>query len=100
MRISDWSSDVCSFDLDLERAGVLAPDYLSGFGQLHPRILPLPLGLSTDRRHSASPGAPVASAAGDALGRRVFPMQLLVRVDERVDRSEERRVGKECVSPV
>src|SRR3546814_7397929 len=63
MRISDWSSDVCSSDLDLrDREG--------------PRGQPLggePRGDGTPR---------LGGVPGEAL----------------VDRSEERRVGKECVS--
>src|SRR3546814_7274130 len=65
MRISDWSSDVCSSDLPLGRRG------------------DVPLG---GIRHPLSPRLswPVASIAHPAAAGTA--------------RSEERRVGKECVS--
>src|SRR3546814_19365526 len=83
MRISDWSSDVCSSDL-------LAP-----LGQAFKHLMPLL------RRHDdpvadlldgalaadAPAGAVVELAHADAGGARPAG-----------DRSEERRVGKECVS--
>src|SRR3546814_5441934 len=71
MRISDWSSDVCSSDL--------LPD---------PVVLPpFPL-----------PGGDACGADMDVV-RRVGITPVLLQVqDDAVDRSEERRVGKECVS--
>src|SRR3546814_7014396 len=72
MRISDWSSDVCSSDL-LHHAGgapgkryVGSPDRLRGTAAAMRRIRPEP------DEHCAS--------------------------RRRLDRSEERRVGKGCVS--
>src|SRR3546814_3036192 len=64
MRISDWSSDVCSSDLPIAR-------------QIGHRAGPL---LTLTRRH------------GCHLHRHSLLRPLLL------DRSEERRVGKECVS--
>src|SRR3546814_13875227 len=64
MRISDWSSDVCSSDLH-------------GSG-----------------RHRISPGRCGQSSAG---AQRTAPDPQL-GLGQPVDRSEERRVGKECVS--
>src|SRR3546814_1483569 len=64
MRISEWSSDVCSSDLR-----VLAQALLRARG------------LQDDRHH----GVPAFGARGRAI-------------DEPLFRSEERRVGKECVS--
>src|SRR3546814_6251326 len=81
MRISDWSSDVCSSDLDLDE----------------PHDCPQVLGVEVHR----CPGQCEAllGAPGDhrcvttGLGRPVLqPLSF-------VPRSEERRVGKECVSP-
>src|SRR3546814_2913435 len=71
MRISDWSSDVCSSDLQqiLERR---EQDVLEVDGQ---------------RQHQVEEG-------GD---RRQFVLETIA-VAERQSRSEERRVGKECVS--
>src|SRR3546814_1098606 len=75
MRISDWSSDVCSSDLvkehhadqdEVGRQGVGA-DHLGGF-----------CGEAGERDHGVE--------------------QLGAEQDEEDHRSEERRVGKECVS--
>src|SRR3546814_7095642 len=74
MRISDWSSDVCSSDLRLDRvidAAVRDLDHLVGRGRRQ-RI--------DDMRRA-----------------QLLRQRALVR--NRIDRrSEERRVGKECVS--
>src|SRR3546814_11394033 len=114
MRISDWSSDVCSSDLAAN--GLL----LDGvFGQVEPFGY-LALGhafdaaqfeyLATARRQVVdhAPYAGQFAPRGDVpirAGRIVFQRQRL-RVRQMVDphapvaadRSEERRVGKECVS--
>src|SRR3546814_9661262 len=66
MRISDWSSDVCSSDLS--RDGT--------------------------RWISARPASLLPVRVLGALFRRLF----LTRLRALHDRSEERRVGKECVS--
>src|SRR3546814_6358473 len=72
MRISDWSSDVCSSDLTL--------DCLVG---------------ADPRRQLATLEHPAAEMAPGEIGARIG------RPDDRQrrqQRSEERRVGKECVS--
>src|SRR3546814_4335820 len=75
MRISDWSSDVCSSDLLRRVVEAPAPDPPGDLG------LVVTVGLEArGREHPAVVGA---AGAGAVL----------------VDRSEERRVGKECVSP-
>src|SRR3546814_8588662 len=72
MRISDWSSDVCSSDLVAPKAKV-AVDI--GLAQAQPR-----------REVEVEPGLdPLVPRAVGVEGRR------------RNARSEERRVGKECV---
>src|SRR3546814_4388156 len=77
MRISDWSSDVCSSDL-------------------------WPAGPRAGGRHADGGDADRRIGASDERIRRRTPRRLLP--DGRVpgllglDRSEERRVGKECVS--
>src|SRR3546814_15211890 len=89
MRISDWSSDVCSSDLqtlsaDLCKVLELTPDGNS-------LLLRAGVGWREGLVGSATMGADLQSQAGFAL-----------QVDEPVIvkdlRSEERRVGKECVS--
>src|SRR3546814_12133688 len=92
MRISDWSSDVCSSDL-------------------------VDQSVNPDRRHAVSlgsigddldglqalKGAQALDAAKNAVARAVerFGGEQMERGDggvARADRSEERRVGQECVS--
>src|SRR3546814_3189331 len=85
MRISDWSSDVCSSDLGVERAhrrherDSLPRRNIGGerFAQR---------GEVTDRQH--------ASLSFDKIRRAIYGE----RAVRATWRSEERRVGKECVS--
>src|SRR3546814_12985672 len=88
MRISDWSSDVCSSDLgktsELDRrAGIEHPPEL--LEQVGLRLLPP---ISTRRRIGKVVALEIErqaierAALGESVGKR----------------SEERRVGKECVS--
>src|SRR3546814_11600449 len=89
MRISDWSSDVCSSDLMLDRQ-------LLGMLEIHRRVMPL--GRSRDvmvlrRRATAKmPGNVDRDNAKFFVGER--------RKGQVIGwgRSEARRVGKECVS--
>src|SRR3546814_6752576 len=77
MRISDWSSDVCSSDLSPTAA-----------------LLPFPLGLDKGwkaPRRNRLPQLKSVLRAMDCIGR------ILIRICP-FPRSEERRVGKECVS--
>src|SRR3546814_6578760 len=77
MRISDWSSDVCSSDL-------------------YARILPAALARPTLVLASAAAAFAVALALIPTLGMDLIPQLAQDRFD--LTRSEERRVGKECVS--
>src|SRR3546814_7552888 len=73
MRISDWSSDLCSSDLS---------NY-SGLGRLH------------------LPAASVPTTIRSVMKRLVLTIMLILmplQASWAVVRSEERRVGKECVS--
>src|SRR3546814_5300692 len=70
MRISDWSSDVCSSDLPDQPVGEIG-------------------GRREARRHGGAHRGRV---------RRHVPALARDRAGERPARSEERRVGKECVS--
>src|SRR3546814_7313118 len=84
MRISDWSSDVCSSDLPAALVEALfykksgTPDQVRGDGKLMSATGQLRLS-----------GAPCSCEGRDA-----------VRLSAGYRRSEERRVGKECVSYV
>src|SRR3546814_3472218 len=81
MRISDWSSDVCSSDL--RSMPVVAGHYKvpaarrKAFVEAHPDLI---------RRARAYPGCLDLSISEDPVD------------PSHVNRSEERRVGKECVS--
>src|SRR3546814_17191971 len=82
MRISDWSSDVCSSDLPDDVDGRV----LAGF----PDICPVRLDLGL-RQIGFEPGPQILHVRRDEGDR--------IPDDEtRVTRSEERRVGKESVS--
>src|SRR3546814_4238509 len=74
MRISDWSSDVCSSDLV---AIVAKHDGLA---------------------HAAAQVVAALAAEHDGIAVAVEPVVAACRRIDRTERSEERRVGKECVS--
>src|SRR3546814_12372522 len=88
MRISDWSSDVCSSDL----ADVRPVET----GNELPRMLQRqPLDDLLARTRIGGGGKRDARHLGESL---LQDRQLAVLGTEIVTRSEERRVGKECVS--
>src|SRR3546814_15993815 len=100
MRISDWSSDVCSSDLDLAAVGG-APGAVGGqpraVDQQRPQILDeaglqlvVQLGVVGEDDLAGRLHQRDVAAGGDRVG--------LLVVGDRVGRSAERRVGKECVS--
>src|SRR3546814_13212037 len=88
MRISDWSSDVCSSDLAGRLDQGLRDDQL--------RIVRLA------HRLQAAGGVHGVADRGDAAGAAVAHLaddgRPEVQADADAQRSEERRVGKECVS--
>src|SRR3546814_20682176 len=84
MRISDWSSDVCSSDLAL--AATIAPD---GHESLHVIVTHLALSRAS-RQQQLNHLARIAPSSGELL--------MLGDLNCEADRSAERRVGKECVS--
>src|SRR3546814_16174873 len=84
MRISDWSSDVCSSDLESEHVC-----YNAGYTNVHEMI---PWRTLTGRQ-SLYPDHHWMRAFGEGLVTWRPP------IDTKTVRSEERRVGKECVSP-
>src|SRR3546814_2302134 len=80
MRISDWSSDVCSSDLLAAGEELPGPGHaLADAGEF--------------RQHGIGLGPAVRQIGAALLGDAV---ELLGALGD--DRSEERRVGKECVS--
>src|SRR3546814_16022052 len=89
MRISDWSSDVCSSDLvEVAPAGLILEQRGQRRGvRLELAARRVPAAGAADDGHLAQP-----QAAGAV---RLAQDRLHV---VRGDRSEERRVGKECVS--
>src|SRR3546814_10569067 len=83
MRISDWSSDVCSSDLDLEQAGWDVPKSArkAALDGLDPELRTALELAATRIRAYHDKQKPADREETDDAGR-----------------SEERRVGKECVS--
>src|SRR3546814_18231884 len=99
MRISDWSSDVCSSDLDHLYMGNLdairdwgyAPEYVEGMWRMLQVDEPEDFVLATGGNYSVRDFLTVAfEHAG-------LNWENHVRFDERYQ-SEERRGGKECAS--
>src|SRR3546814_17361128 len=99
MRISDWSSDVCSSDLSLLKAGADREQLevkVFGGGRVLAQMTDVgKRNIAFVRHYLQIEGLAVsAEDMGDIYPRHVqyFPASGKVR------RSEERRVGKECVS--
>src|SRR3546814_15521185 len=99
MRISDWSSDVCSSDLD--RLGILTrgdrPEQVEL--DLHERGI----GVGDQRVEQAGAARlhrelEIMIVIGEAQPGLFEPLGIAVEIGDRRLRSEERRVGKECVS--
>src|SRR3546814_3377914 len=83
MRISDWSSDVCSSDLDRAQLDALRERLLAS--------------LATDVDTALGSGNAESSVAAWQRWQEAIAT-LDATLDPNVIRSEERRVGKECVS--
>src|SRR3546814_11099746 len=84
MRISDWSSDVCSSDLSVKYSGTFGDErYPAVFHGIKPAF-----------------GSNTKLARVETTERRQCSVIENDRLADRQDagRSEERRVGKECVS--
>src|SRR3546814_15055754 len=117
VRISDWSSDVCSSELDYDRARISArakaqrhkapscgrPAGSQAFRRSCAEVLPdrdrqtrspCPFRHRSDDRDACH--ARLHSASAHRLNR-AAPECRLPRTTAPYDRSEERRVGKECV---
>src|SRR3546814_20496713 len=87
MRISDWSSDVCSSDLET-----------LGFEPFTRILVATPSGLERRKAYTFTMGfvSHADDAISEARGAYFFPDP--VSGADFVKRSEERRVGKACVS--
>src|SRR3546814_12405439 len=93
MRISDWSSDVCSSDL-------LAPGQVARFrrGAVQVReVTARSLADFTQGERAQAFAAALGQGAHAALDVAELAAKL-ARAQHHKERSEERRVGKECVS--
>src|SRR3546814_7056791 len=89
MRISDWSSDVCSSDLRISHSiEETAND---------PRLCPARLAPALKFTMETRPGMLTFQTNWQPSGRSRWPARSPPARDGQ--RSEERRVGKECVSP-
>src|SRR3546814_11177031 len=106
MLISDWISDVCSSDLDLrgqarDRGGIagfrFADDEL-GPGRFHRFDIGRGAGLSNRRRRKSASRKKIRAPVDFAIARSSSTQEAMPAPDDEGDRSEERRVGKECVS--
>src|SRR3546814_12466996 len=96
MRISDWSSDVCSSDL-VYRETLMPSPYFEGCNLLFPRSVLDRTGGFDESYHFGGEDTAAGWAAIEDGGRWVFDEASAV-THGIVERSEERRVGKECVS--
>src|SRR3546814_12677545 len=93
MRISDWSSDVCSSDVEREDGSWLLSGSLSADGMADRLGIRLPF----ERDYETTAGFALAQLrhlpeTGESFQYGSWRFDI-------VDRSEERRVGKESVSP-
>src|SRR3546814_19374455 len=107
MRISDWSSDVCSSDLLSSSTNGKSPPRCRGF-----RLSPQPhksfsapdhccsnsarLGMSNEGNDRQAGARRTPLSLRSEIGARLKPQPLSLR--QLLERSEERRVGKEWVS--
>src|SRR3546814_4844839 len=94
LRISDWSSDVCSSDLDPRP--LLGLQIIFGVGFDVEGLVP---GVDVTRRTDDAPARRAMLVARHLLLDRVVARLVAPRLGKgQEERSEERRVGKECVS--
>src|SRR3546814_14147727 len=93
MRISDWSSDVCSSDLSCEN-GLILPGAMARSGVAWPD-----LGEGRRRRPLIDDGGIAPAVIEHGIDAAMMTLQPFEEAIGAVcERSEERRVGKECVS--
>src|SRR3546814_16388047 len=92
MRISDWSSDVCSSDLKMTIFIPQKPSTAESDGALQMTTAVV------NRYGRQNTDIDIASLGDDEAAPPSAPLERNVVNSEGSDRSEERRVGKECVS--
>src|SRR3546814_14694946 len=92
MRISDWSSDVCSSDLGTAGHQAFSSNIFAMIGDLYPRRAVATVA-GMGGMAGALGGIAIAQATGWTLQLTGSYLPILLYA-----RSEERRVGKECVS--
>src|SRR3546814_2322128 len=99
MRISDWSSDVCSSDLVEDTQGAAA-EFLRS--RLDAGAIPRPILDRTDAIKNVDPAIFEVARAKAARGGVTAPQSIIDCIEAACrlegERSEARRVGKECVS--
>src|SRR3546814_17804802 len=96
MRISDWSSDVCSSDLQRR-----LPPFLANLPNWHPSVIETlwEIGFFEIVGFKGAVREPPAGPPDTTLIRmKSGQTEEPTAVAALIDRSEERRVGKECVS--
>src|SRR3546814_13665200 len=97
MRISDWSSDVCSSDLIGGQRAALAMQFAETMGLEYEAINSLVGDTDTIGFTGNTGGSRTTFATGWAAYQAAHDVRR--QLEERASkRSEERRVGKECVS--
>src|SRR3546814_14470106 len=91
MRVSDWSSDVCSSDLRIMASVEKVPMLAEGYEKLSTQLAALKA-----ERPQIVDAIEEARAHGDLSENAEY--HAAKERQGQVERSEERRVGKECVS--
>src|SRR3546814_15803055 len=97
MRISDWSSDVCSSDLYTNGDAGLTGGFRSPEIPAGPAMTRIAPPLSTQQLVPTDPDGE-AMQVGKDMVLRLLMVDDSVEAAEAIARSEERRVGKEWVS--
>src|SRR3546814_15527209 len=92
MRISDWSSDVCSSDLLEVQAGQLAQKQAQ-----NQQVKQLAQAIVQDHQSANQKLMQIAKTRNVQVERQL-DQKHRQKLDQLQGRSEERRVGKECVS--
>src|SRR3546814_17001722 len=104
MRISDWSSDVCSSDLGGDRSAVTAGTRVIS-DRVKVRVTAEPGQGFLDRMIALVEGAERRKTPNEIaltillVGLTIIFLIAVATIPSFASRSEERRVGKECVSP-